>query len=53
MVGALALAGDEGLKRIFETTTSLASFCIKAKVGYPDLSEIALKALLPFPSTYL
>ncbi|KAF2355499.1 HAT C-terminal dimerization domain [Trinorchestia longiramus] len=50
----LELAADEGLKRSFETSTSLASFWIKVKTEYPKLSEIALKTLLlPFPTTYL
>jgi hypothetical protein len=46
------LAADKGLKMSFETT-SLASFWIKVKADYPKLAEIALKTLLPFPSTYL
>ncbi|CAM4588704.1 unnamed protein product [Lepidochelys olivacea] len=49
----LELAADKRLKMSFETTTSLASFWIKVKAEYPELSEIALKTLLPFPSTYL
>ncbi|KAI0978254.1 hypothetical protein GJ496_004256 [Pomphorhynchus laevis] len=49
----LDLAADEGLKRIFETSTSLASFWIKVKTEYSNLSEIALKTLLVFPTTYL
>ncbi|CAM2113143.1 unnamed protein product [Caretta caretta] len=49
----LELAADERLKMSFETTTSLASFWIKVKAEYPELTEIALKTLLPFPSTYL
>ena len=48
----LELAADEGLKRSFETST-LASFWIQVKTEYPKLSEIALKTLLPFPTTYL
>jgi hypothetical protein len=46
------LAADGGLKMRFETT-SLASFWIKVKADYPKIAEIALKTLLPFPSTYL
>ncbi|CAM2099564.1 unnamed protein product [Caretta caretta] len=49
----LELAADEGLKMSFKTTTSLASFWIKVKAEYPEITEIALKTLLPFPSTYL
>jgi hypothetical protein len=47
------LAADGGLKMNFETTASLASFWIKVKAEFPELAEIALKTLLPFPSTYL
>jgi hypothetical protein len=47
------LAADGGLKMSFETTTSLASFWIKVKAEYPELAEIALKTLVPFPSTCL
>lgn len=49
----LELAADGGLKMSFETTTSLGSFWIKVKTEYPELAEIALKTILPFPSTYL
>ncbi|CAM5088310.1 unnamed protein product [Natator depressus] len=49
----LELAAGERLKMSFETTTSRASFWIKVKAEYPELTEIALKTLLPFPSTYL
>ena len=49
----LKLAADEELKRSFEISTSLASFWIKVKTEYPKLSEIALKPLLPFPTTSL
>nr|XP_012597542.1 SCAN domain-containing protein 3 isoform X2 [Microcebus murinus] len=49
----LKLASDEGLKINFENTASLPSFWIKVKHEYPELSEIALKSLLPFPSTCL
>ena len=49
----LELAADEGLKMIFGTITSLPSFWIHVSAEYPELAEIALKALLPFPSSYL
>ena len=49
----LELAADERLKMIFGTMTSLASFWIHVSAEYPELAEIALKALLPFPSSYL
>lgn len=49
----LDLSADEGLKMSFQTMTSLASFWIYVKPEYPELAEIALKVLLPFPSTYL
>lgn len=48
----LQLASGEGFKMIFETV-SLAGFWIKARTEYPELSVIALKTILPFPSTYL
>ena len=47
----LELAADEGFKRSFENSTSLPSFWIKVKTEYPKLGEIALKTLLPFPTT--
>ena len=49
----LELAADEGLKRSFETTTSLGTIWIKVKAEYAELSETALNTPLPFPSTYL
>ncbi|CAM5130319.1 unnamed protein product [Natator depressus] len=49
----LELAADERLKMSFKTTTSFASFWIKVKAEYPEFTEIALKTLLPFPSTNL
>ena len=47
----LELAADERLKTSYETAPSLALKKIKAE--YLELSDIALKTLLPFPSTYL
>jgi hypothetical protein len=47
------VAADGGLHMSFETTTLLASFWIKVKAECPELAKIALKTLLPFPSTYL
>ena len=49
----LELAADEGLKMNFGTMTSLAFFWIHVSSEYHELAEIALKALLPFPSSYL
>ena len=49
----LELAADQGLKIMFESNISLASFWIKVRAEYGELSKIALKCLLPFPSTYL
>ncbi len=46
----LELAADEGLKMAFDNVT-LAAFWIKVKAEYPELFEIAIKTLLPFPST--
>ena len=48
----LELSADEGLRNSFESN-SLASFWIKIKAEYPKLSGMAIKTLLPFPSTYL
>ena len=48
----LELSADEGLRNSFESN-SLASFWIKIKAEYPRLSGMAIKTLLPFPSTYL
>lgn len=42
----LKLATDERLKMNFENTASLASFWIKVKNEYPELSETALKSPL-------
>ena len=42
----------KGLQNSFESN-SLASFWIKIKAEYPRLSGMAIKTLLPFPSTYL
>ena len=49
----LELAADEGLKMYIGTMTSLASFWIHVSAEYPELAKVALKALLPFPSSYL
>ncbi|KAI6658866.1 SCAN domain-containing protein 3-like [Oopsacas minuta] len=49
----LDLAGDQGLKNIFYSEITLAEFWIKVRPEYPELSELALKRILPFPSTYL
>ena len=46
----LELFVDKDLQTCFEST-SLASFWIKEE--YPRLNDMALKTLLPFPSTYL
>lgn len=47
-VKLLELAAEEGLKISFEISTSLASFWIKMKKEYIEVSEIALKTLLTF-----
>ena len=48
----LELSANEGLHNCFEST-SLANFWIKVKAEYPRFSDMAIKTLLPFPSTYL
>jgi hypothetical protein len=48
----LELSEDSGQKLVFESY-SLGSFWLRVKSEYPDLSRIALKVLIPFPSTYL
>ena len=49
----IELANDGGLKTMFEQTSSLPAFWIKAKAEYPEIAVKALKTLLPFPTTYL
>ena len=48
----LDIANDGSLKCIFHTTT-LPIFWLKVLPEYPDLAIKALKALLPFPASYL
>ena len=48
----LELSSDQGLRNCFEST-SLANFWIKVKAEFPRLSDMAIKNLLPFSSTYL
>ena len=48
----LELSVDEGLPNCCKST-SLANFWIKVKAEYPRLSNMTIKTLLPFPSTYL
>ena len=48
----LDIANDGSLKCIFHTTT-LPIFWLKVLPEYPDLVIKALKALLPFPTSYL
>ena len=48
----LELSGNEGLHNLFKST-SFAYFWIKVKAKYSRLSKMAIKTLLPFPSTYL
>ncbi|KAJ8353304.1 hypothetical protein SKAU_G00208710 [Synaphobranchus kaupii] len=49
----IELTNDGGLKTLFNSTASLPSFWIKAKEEHPEISTLALKTLLPFPTTYL
>ena len=48
----LEIANDGDLKSTFETTT-LPVFWNKVLAEYPKIATTALKALLPFPTTYL
>ena len=46
------LMNDGGLKTLFNST-SLTSFWIKASGEYKEIGTLALKTLLPFPTSYL
>ena len=48
----IKLINDSGAKDLF-ARVNLSSFCSAMLVSYPIISEIALKLLIPFPSTYL
>ena len=48
----IELKSDSRLKHLF-TTSSLSSFWVAMMPEYPQLSDIALKMLLLFASTYL
>ncbi|XP_065127289.1 SCAN domain-containing protein 3-like [Paramisgurnus dabryanus] len=48
----LELRNDGGLKTVF-ISTPLTSFWIKASKEYTEISTLALKTLLPFPTSYL
>ena len=48
----IELRNDGGLKTLFDST-SLTSFWIKATGEYNEISVLALKTLLPFPTSYL
>ena len=48
----LNLINDSGAKAMFSMMT-LPQFWFSMSNTYPLVSEIAIKALLPFPSTYL
>ena len=41
------------LQFMFETTSNLFAFWFKVKAEHPEIATKALKALLPFPTTYL
>ena len=49
----LEIANDGGLKSMFETTSNLHTFWIKAKAEYPEIATKALKSLLPFLTSCL
>lgn len=46
------MANDGGLKTIFEINLTLLAFWIKVKAEFPNIATKALKALLPFPTSY-
>ncbi|KAJ3597429.1 hypothetical protein NHX12_000955 [Muraenolepis orangiensis] len=48
----IELMNDGGLKTLFNST-SLTSFWIKASGEYMEIGTLALKTLLPFPTSYL
>lgn len=48
----IELRNDGGLKTLFDST-SLSSFWIKASGEYNEIGTLALKTLLPFPTSYL
>ena len=47
------IVNDGDLQTMFGTTSNLFAFWLKVKAEYPDIATKALKALLPFPTTYL
>jgi hypothetical protein len=49
----LELSCDRGLRASFKNETSLSAFWIKIGPKYVEVSDIAVKMLLLFPSTYL
>ena len=49
----LDLSANGELQICFQHESSLPVFWIKARAEYPDLGKLAIKTLLPFPSTYL
>ncbi|XP_023214246.1 SCAN domain-containing protein 3-like [Centruroides sculpturatus] len=48
----LEIENNSSLKTTFKTT-SLLVFWIKVMAEYPEIANIALKSLLPFPTSYL
>ena len=44
----LEIGNDDGLKRMFETTSNLHTFCIKISMEYPETVTKAMKSMLPF-----
>jgi hypothetical protein len=49
----LELSCDRGLEASFKNETSLSAFWTKIRPEYVEVSDIAIKVLLPFPSAYL
>lgn len=44
----LEIGNDDGLKRMFETTSNLHRFWIKISMEYPETVTKAMKSMLPF-----
>ena len=49
----VVIANNSDVRSLFETTLNLFALWVKVIAEYPDITTKALKALLPFPTTYL
>ena len=47
------ITNDSDLQSLFGTTSNFFAVWIKITAEYPDIATKVLKALLPFPTTYL